>query len=296
MRSRRHRTQPTTFGETAIVIVGFGHSDAASRQLAAAFAAAYPERIACIWRSHGGVPAARNRGVRYALGRWPNLEPFLFLDVDGLLRPHTLERMYERLARGERIGWVYPALERFGTDYGAWCGLVGRRVFDDGIFFDESLERGHDREFLQRVLESGYRSESAGRCGFLRRTKPSSRSRMLRQFGTEPPAAWNNEGPPHFDLERDVVYPIVAAGMLRVGIAVPRLALGGVDQCVIQLGRAIRRLVPDVSLDLLITKEGVECGTDGTAAFDDVIFLEPGRTRPLFRGRLATGTCRRLRE
>jgi glycosyltransferase involved in cell wall biosynthesis len=82
----------------------------------------------------------------------------------------------------------------------------------------------------------------------------------------------------HFAWERacvqlDTTYPLIGDGRLHIGIAVPWLKLGGVDQCVIQLSRALRRLIPTVSLHLISTREGVECGFDKAEAFDEVVFL-----------------------
>jgi glycosyltransferase involved in cell wall biosynthesis len=60
---------------------------------------------------------------------------------------------------------------------------------------------------------------------------------------------------------------------LRIGIAVPWLKLGGVDLCVIQLVRAIRRLVPQATLHLVATDEGVQWTPEKVELFDEPIAL-----------------------
>ena len=479
--------------ETCIVIVNDGCLDPASHQLGTAFAAAYPGRIAYVRQKNGGLSSARNCGVRYALARWPNLEGLFFLDADNLLAPHLLETMYGRLSRDKSLGWVYAALERFGSDHVSWLSdspanllrmlfenqcdagsLVARRIFDAGLYFDETMREGYeDWEFFLRALRNGYRGESAGYCGLLYRVKqnsmltesqakhdavlakirdrhrdlleprrltaieqencprflwveplsgslaaftdpdaaragtvrlqdgfwppvlmigscetlqlladvkmrrgvlmlaqalvphsvvsfsidadgskwelatglsamphllclfsghfqqkassetdgqvfanktsdllhkarglrvrlPSASRPMLPKALTdadvlnallsanrsgvfEPvPGAKRNENRQwpmrQFAWERgcvklDTTYPLVSDESLHIGIAVPWLKLGGVDQCVIQLSRALRRLVPTARLHLVSTREGIECGVNKAEAFDEVVFL-----------------------
>jgi glycosyltransferase involved in cell wall biosynthesis len=180
--------------ETGIVIVNDGCPDPASHQLGTAYSAAYPDRIAYVRQPNRGPSSARNHGVRHALRRWPELEACFFLDADNMLQPHALETMYAHLRSNESIGWVYAVLERFGGDNRAWnpdtpanlfrmlfenqsdtASLVHRKVFDDGIFFDETEPGYEDWEFFVRVLRKGYRGESAGYCGVLYRVRDGSR-------------------------------------------------------------------------------------------------------------------------
>lgn len=485
-----------TLRETGVVIVNDGCPDPVSHQLGAAFAASYPDRVAYLRQTNGGLPAARNRGVRHALARWPGLEALFFLDADNLLEPHVLKAMYEQLGRAGNIGWVYGALEQFGTNHATWYGdspanlfrmlfenqcdagsLVRRKVFDDAIFFDETMRQGYeDWEFFLRVLRQGYRGERAENCGLLYRVKRQSmlvesktkhdglvadiqerhrdvldprsltalehehcprflwispagdiftrftdpdavaspmqpgdnqeghwppvlligastvwqflaRSKIFRgilllaqatapacpvSFGIDvgdgtgwqivegrqgqplhllclyswhlqirpgpanaldsiastilrssrqhlvqapaeaadlapepltselvhrsllraraggvfnPPAKVEASDHPQSPTRRfawdrhcvklNTTHPLIGSGKLCIGIAVPWLKLGGADHCVIQLSEAIRRLLPDVSLHLVTTQGGVECGIEKTRAFNEVIFLAP---------------------
>jgi glycosyltransferase involved in cell wall biosynthesis len=183
-----------TLSTTTIVIVNDGCPDPASHQLGTAFAAAYPDRIAYVRQRNGGLSAARNCGVRHALRRWPYIDALFFLDADNLIEPHTLEAMYTLMGRVGGPDWVYAALERFGADDAAWhphtpanlfrmlfdnqCdagSLVARRIFDAGIYFDETMREGYeDWEFFLRALRHGYRGESAGSCGLRYRVKQQS--------------------------------------------------------------------------------------------------------------------------
>jgi glycosyltransferase involved in cell wall biosynthesis len=107
---------------------------------------------------------------------------------------------------------------------------------------------------------------SAHKAGMFEPIPPAKRNEV-RQWPTR-----------HFAWERhcvklDTTYPLASDGRLQIAMATPWLKLGGTDQCIIQLSRALRRLVPTARLHLVSTREGVECGIDKAESFDEVIFL-----------------------
>jgi glycosyltransferase involved in cell wall biosynthesis len=74
--------------------------------------------------------------------------------------------------------------------------------------------------------------------------------------------------------ELDTTHPFVGEGRLHIGFAVPWLGLGGVDLCVIQLARAIRRILPEARLSVVSTQGGIACGEPQADIFDEIILLE----------------------
>lgn len=183
-----------SFQECGIVIVNDGCPDPTSHQLGTAFETAYPDRIAYVRQKNRGLPAARNRGIRHAMARWPELEALYFLDADDMIDTDTIALLSKRLFQYRDLGWVYPAIHEFGVRNGEWLPdspanfyrmlfenqsgvltLVRREVFDSGIFFDESMIDGYeDWEFYIRVLRKGFRGEVSHDCKAYYRIKRHS--------------------------------------------------------------------------------------------------------------------------
>ncbi len=176
------------------VIVNDGCPYDSSHRLASSLAALHPDRIHYIYQRNRGLAAARNRGIRYSLARWPEIAAVFPLDCDNVLDPEALEKLYAILLQNRDAGWAYPYLERFGASTAVWrnassptitrmlfenqCdagSLISRRVFESGIYYDESMREGYeDWEFFLRALEHGFRGLSAGTVGFRYRTRRAS--------------------------------------------------------------------------------------------------------------------------
>ena len=160
-----------------IVIVDDGCPHVETRRVARTLALSFPERVAYIRRTNGGLSAARNSGVEYAMQRWPSLQAVYFLDADNFIEPGTLARAYEALRVGApTLGWVYPDIAMFGSSEKYWDfsgpysalrhlttnvseagSLVSRAVFDAGCRFDETMRLGfEDWEFWWQCLEAGF--------------------------------------------------------------------------------------------------------------------------------------------
>ena len=143
-----------------------------------------PETLALLDRLHdvelvrmernSGPGAARNAGVERAGGRY-----VLPVDADNLLPPGAVERLVEQLqGAGEEIGFVYPAIQYFGTRddlfeppaynlyhlmLGNYCdtgSLVDREVFDAGVRYLEEPRMAHeDWDFFLQLGARGVYGE-----------------------------------------------------------------------------------------------------------------------------------------
>ena len=159
-----------------VVIVNDGCPNPSSDTLPRAIAAAWPERVLYVHQENRGLSGARNTGVRALLNRWPEIEAILPLDADDWLEEYSLEAMAARLVSEDHSDWVYPDFQSFGSEFKNWrpwpqlnpfrlffenqCGapsLIRRRVFDAGVFYDETMRDGYeDWEFFLRALDRGF--------------------------------------------------------------------------------------------------------------------------------------------
>jgi len=186
-------SQETAF-EIRIVIVDDGCPHEDTRRTAASLAAAHPERIDYIRRRNGGLSAARNSGVNYALARWPTLRAIYFLDADNTIEPKAIDRAFRRLISNPTVGWVYPSIKMFGYDINYYdytgpysillhlkaniseaASLVSRSVFDKGCRFDEQMRQGYeDWEFWMQCIAAGFIGQHQPDFGLRYRKRPES--------------------------------------------------------------------------------------------------------------------------
>ena len=102
--------------------------------------------------------------------------------------------MYAHLGSAPDVHWIYSTLDNFGAKSITWHGetpanlfrmlfenqadagsLVHRRIFEAGIYFDETMRQGYeDWEFFVRLLRNGYRGERTDDGKMLYRVKPQS--------------------------------------------------------------------------------------------------------------------------
>jgi glycosyltransferase involved in cell wall biosynthesis len=187
-----------TLAPTGIVIVNDGCPDPLSDSLPRAFVAAWPELVLYLRQENLGLSGARNAGIRALLNRWPEIEAIFPLDADDWVDRRALEAMAARLGSEDRPDWVYPDVQRFGSDFINWkpwsklnpfrlvfknqcvasC-LIRRDVFDAGLLYDETMREGfEDWEFFLRAVLRGFTGASAGQVGFYYRVKDNS---MLKE-------------------------------------------------------------------------------------------------------------------
>ncbi len=105
-----------------------------------------------------GPSAARNAALAVATGRY-----ILPVDADNVLLPGAIRALVSQLQdAGERIGFIYPSFQYFGTrdyrfDAPAYnlfdllegnfidtCSLLDREVFDAGLRYGADIELGHE--------------------------------------------------------------------------------------------------------------------------------------------------------
>ncbi len=177
-----------------IVVVDDGCPHAETRQVATTLAAAYPNLVEYVRRVNGGLSAARNTGVVYALRRWPSVRAVYFLDADNMIEPKTLDRAFASLISDPAIGWVYPDIAMFGSvdtyfDYQSpystlrhlkcnvseAASMVRREVFDLGCRYDETMRLGYeDWEFWWQCIEAGFVGRHVPFFGLRYRKRPES--------------------------------------------------------------------------------------------------------------------------
>lgn len=170
----------------AIVVVNDGCPFPETDRVCREFAAAHPGRIFYLNKRNGGLSAARNSGIAFALDAFPALEAVYFLDSDNRIRPHLLQRMLDALREaGPEVGWAYPDVDKFG--FFEFCDMSGsysplehlfrnvseagsmasRRLLDTGARFDETMRQGtEDWEFWLQGLERGLHGIHVPGSGF----------------------------------------------------------------------------------------------------------------------------------
>jgi glycosyltransferase involved in cell wall biosynthesis len=177
-----------------IVLVDDGCPMPETGETASAYAAACEGRVIHLRRANGGLSAARNTGIDFALAAWPGLEAIYLLDADNRIGPHFLERALDLLrASPPEIGWIYPDINDFGFaasyDNGGpyslyfhlsdnYCeagSLIRRELLERGIRFDETMRLGfEDWEFWLQAAEAGFRGRHLRHAGFQYRRRAES--------------------------------------------------------------------------------------------------------------------------
>ncbi|MEK1890933.1 MAG: glycosyltransferase family A protein, partial [Phyllobacterium sp.] len=170
----------------AIVVVNDGCPLPETHDVCQTFAAAYPGRIFYLHKKNGGLSAARNSGIEFALAAFADLEAVYFLDCDNRIGPHLLQRLLDALRQsGPHVGWAYPDINKFGFDEFAdtsgpysplehlfrnFCeagSMVSRRMLDASVRFDTDMRQGvEDWDFWLRGLERGFRGVHVKDAGF----------------------------------------------------------------------------------------------------------------------------------
>jgi glycosyltransferase involved in cell wall biosynthesis/GT2 family glycosyltransferase len=188
---------------TKIIIVNDGCPHSSTESTGKLFSDAFPDEVYYLRKRNAGVSSARNYGISFALTAWPSVQAVFPLDADNKLSPSTLERLWRRLVESEAdVGWVYQDLENFGGKEFLWrtgipfnryrliheniCdtgSLIHRKVFDEGIWFDEQMTAGYeDWEFFVNAAARGFRGVHLSDTGFLYRKRSQSHNdRALSQ-------------------------------------------------------------------------------------------------------------------
>ena len=179
-----------------IILVNDGCKFQETDRVGRDFAVAYPDQVVYLYRPNGGLSAARNTGIDFALTTWDSVEAIYLLDADNRISPQTIDRSFQVLLADPEVGWVYPTINMFGQeDNGEYRGdysvlrhlrfntceagsMVRREVLERGCRYDESMKLGfEDWEFWWQAIETGYRGKHLAESGFQYRKRPES---MLR--------------------------------------------------------------------------------------------------------------------
>lgn len=126
----------------------------------------YGDKVRVIRRENGGAAAARNTGIKAAIGDW-----IVCLDADDRLAPRYIERLVgrndvvspllETFGSGPVIRWPggskYPKLADFLKDNQILCGSLFRRKWWERVGgYDEAMRQGfEDWDFWTRVCAAG---------------------------------------------------------------------------------------------------------------------------------------------
>lgn len=176
------------------VIVDDGCPFEQTRAVGLSFARRYPARVFYLRQANGGLSAARNTGVNFALAAFPACRSIYLLDADNRLHPHFLGRAQAVMDAAEAdVGWVYPDFDFFGFEenYSArgqysrflhllenYCeagSLIRRSVFERGLRYDESMRSGfEDWDFWLRCGQDGFRGQYLPSSGFRYRKRAES--------------------------------------------------------------------------------------------------------------------------
>ena len=174
-----------------VVIVNDGCPEPESDDMSRFLMKAFPEQVMYLREPNGGLSSARNVGVRYILKHKPNTEFFFFLDADNVLGDNFLEVGLKQFERAPDAGWVYFSLRTFGHRCRNWIfsnkfnyyrqffenqcdagSIVRRALFDNGLFFDETMRSGYeDWEFFLRAAGNGFYGVGERSAQFFYRVK-----------------------------------------------------------------------------------------------------------------------------
>jgi hypothetical protein len=178
----------------AAIVVDDGCPFPETAETTLAFARLHPGRVFLLRRASGGLSAARNTGIDFALAAFPGCRTLHFLDADNRLHPHYLARALAALASAPaEIGWVYPDIDEFGghehwTTGGSfsllqlltcnYCeagSVIRRELVESGLRFDETMRDGfEDWDFWLSAAARGWRGQHLPHAGFRYRRRPES--------------------------------------------------------------------------------------------------------------------------
>ncbi len=183
-----------TLPGVAAVVVDDGCPFPETSAQARAAAARHPGRVHVLRQANGGLSAARNTGIDYALAAFPNLRAVYLLDADNRIEPHFLRRALDVLEQGgPGTGWAYPDIDSLGMEECSdtsgefsllllmqdnFCeagSLISRAMLEKGLRFDTSLRQGfEDAEFWLRAARAGFVGRHIPQSGFRYRRRAES--------------------------------------------------------------------------------------------------------------------------
>ncbi len=248
----------------AAVVVDDGCPYPETSRTALSMAAAHPGRVFALRRPNGGLSAARNTGIEFALAAFPALRALFCLDADNRLHPRFLCRASAALdAAPPEVGWLYPDIDEIGRPQNFTTGgdfsllmllaenycdagsLMRRELVDRGLRFDERMRAGfEDWDFWLQAAGLGFVGRHLPGAGFLYRRRPES---MLSEAERRRPALLRDLHAKHARLLRPQrLLELEAAEAPRYALFSPerpgmRLALDPAREAVAHLDPAAAR-------------------------------------------------------
>lgn len=169
--------------DVGVVAVNDGCPQRETHDILRRFQCAFPDRFQYLRTANSGQSAAINTGVRHLRVVWPDADRVFFLDADNWLKPGLLRRLGRVLDDHPEASWVYPNLERFGTEEGVlplpspfsrfrqiWenqsdnGSLVRREVLADHERLDDIVS-WNDWAFFLSLSLAGHRGVPGGTAG-----------------------------------------------------------------------------------------------------------------------------------
>ncbi|QHQ36627.1 glycosyltransferase [Algicella marina] len=179
--------------EYVIVAVDDGCPSRETRVALSGWSRLHPEKVHYLHQANRGLSGARNAGIAYARGHWPGLDAIYLLDSDNRLEPHAMQLFGHLLENDPDADWFFPNFDMFGLESTAHNGgpysvarmansnqceagsLVRSRVFDAGIWFDETMRSGYeDWDFWLTATGAGFRGRRVDQSFFRYRKRPES--------------------------------------------------------------------------------------------------------------------------
>ena len=178
----------------AAIVVDDGCPMPETREVALETAARHPGRVHVLRQRNGGLSAARNTGIDYALAALPEARAIYMLDADNRIAPPFLERGLALLDDSPAgTGWLYPDIDSLGgldcsdcsgsfsklslllDNYCEAGSLLRRDMLVAGLRYDETLRQGwEDVEFWLRGVEAGWVGRHWPEAGFRYRRRAES--------------------------------------------------------------------------------------------------------------------------
>jgi glycosyltransferase involved in cell wall biosynthesis len=255
----------------AVVVVNDGCPSPETHDVCLNFSAAYPGKVFYLKKANGGLSAARNSGIEFALSAFPALEAVYFLDCDNHIGPLLLQRMVDALrSSDETVGWAYADVDKFGFASfhdmsGAYSPLehlfrsfceagsaVSRRMLDAGIRFDAAMRKGvEDWDFWLQGLGKGFRGVHVPDAGFRYRRRGESMlveaerdfAPILAYIRGKHSRLYNVKAVLSMEIEARSRYAIYHpdTGLVRCMTAVGHDKLMTLDHFLVRLLRAVER-------------------------------------------------------
>jgi len=184
-----------------LIIVNDGCPDGETANILESWRCKAPQKVSLLTQRNGGLAAARNVGIAYAV-QSKTYKGIFFLDADNRLDDTAMQLFEKLLADHPDAGWFYPNFDMFGLDGpqshgGTWSlsrmaisnvcdagSLVRREVFDAGVCFAADMRHGYeDWDFWLSAAKLGFVGHAVSEAFFRYRKRGQSMLRAAHDDG-----------------------------------------------------------------------------------------------------------------